>query len=61
LGRDILVVQAARSYGVTVSFWDYAKVGVPLTALSDRRRLAAGVWMIWNVNFVFRTILRNDS
>jgi Na+/H+ antiporter NhaD/arsenite permease-like protein len=28
---NLIVVQAARSRGVTVGFWDYAKVGVPLT------------------------------
>jgi Na+/H+ antiporter NhaD/arsenite permease-like protein len=31
---NLIVVQIARTHGVTIRFWDYAKVGVPLTALT---------------------------
>jgi Na+/H+ antiporter NhaD/arsenite permease-like protein len=31
---NLIVVQVARAHGVTIRFWDYAKVGVPLTALT---------------------------
>jgi Na+/H+ antiporter NhaD/arsenite permease-like protein len=31
---NLIVAQVARSHGVTISFWDYAKVGVPLTAFT---------------------------
>ena len=42
---NLIVVQAARSRDVTVSFWDYAKVGVPLTALTI---LIGIVWLQTN-------------
>jgi Na+/H+ antiporter NhaD/arsenite permease-like protein len=39
---NLIVVEVARREGVEVSFWDYAKVGVPVTALT----LALGVaWL----------------
>ncbi|HEX5268932.1 MAG TPA: anion transporter [Gemmataceae bacterium] len=42
---NLIVVEAARREGVTVSFWDYCKVGVPLTVLT----LALGVAWLWFV------------
>jgi Na+/H+ antiporter NhaD/arsenite permease-like protein len=39
---NLIVVEGALRRGVTVSFWDYAKVGVPVTLAT----LAAGVWWI---------------
>src|SRR5208282_2320700 len=39
---NLIVVENARREGVTVSFWEYSKVGVPLTVLT----LALGiVWL----------------
>ena len=37
----MIVVERARRE-VQISFWEYAKAGVPLTILS----LAAGVWLL---------------
>jgi Na+/H+ antiporter NhaD/arsenite permease-like protein len=31
---NLIVIQVARSNGVTIRFWDYAKVGIPLTVLT---------------------------
>jgi Na+/H+ antiporter NhaD/arsenite permease-like protein len=31
---NLIVVQVARSHGVSIGFWDYAKVGAPLTLLT---------------------------
>jgi Na+/H+ antiporter NhaD/arsenite permease-like protein len=31
---NLIVVQIARSHGVSIGFWDYAKVGAPLTLLT---------------------------
>ena len=38
---NLIVVQKAR-HAARISFWEYAKVGVPLTILT----IAAGVWML---------------
>ncbi len=39
---NLIVVEQARREGVTISFWDYCKVGLPLTALT----LALGIaWL----------------
>jgi Na+/H+ antiporter NhaD/arsenite permease-like protein len=39
---NLIVVESARREGVAISFWDYARVGIPVTALT----LAAGVgWL----------------
>jgi Na+/H+ antiporter NhaD/arsenite permease-like protein len=39
---NLIVAERARRDGVIVGFWDYAKVGVPLTALT----LAFGIWWL---------------
>jgi Na+/H+ antiporter NhaD/arsenite permease-like protein len=31
---NLIVVQVARAHGVTIRFWDYAKIGAPLTVLT---------------------------
>jgi Na+/H+ antiporter NhaD/arsenite permease-like protein len=31
---NLIVVEGARRRGITVGFWDYARLGIPLTALS---------------------------
>jgi Na+/H+ antiporter NhaD/arsenite permease-like protein len=31
---NLIVAQVARAHGVTIRFWDYAKVGAPLTVLT---------------------------
>jgi Na+/H+ antiporter NhaD/arsenite permease-like protein len=31
---NLIVVEGARREGVAVGFWDYARVGVPVTALT---------------------------
>jgi Na+/H+ antiporter NhaD/arsenite permease-like protein len=31
---NLIVVQIARTHGVSIGFWDYAKVGAPLTLLT---------------------------
>ena len=38
---NLIVVQRARRE-VEISFWEYARAGVPLTI----RTLAAGIWML---------------
>src|SRR5207248_8996385 len=39
---NLIVVEIARREGVPISFWDYARVGIPVTVLT----LAAGVsWL----------------
>ena len=41
---NLIVVQEAAARGVTISFWDYFRVGAPLTIIT----LAIGtVWMMW--------------
>lgn len=41
---NLIVVRQAAARGVTISFWDYFRVGAPLTVLT----LAIGtVWMMW--------------
>ncbi|MBY0522465.1 MAG: anion transporter [Gemmataceae bacterium] len=43
---NLIVVEGARREGITVSFWDYCKVGVPITLVT----LAVGVmWLQWVV------------
>jgi Na+/H+ antiporter NhaD/arsenite permease-like protein len=39
---NLIVVEGALRRGVVVSFWDYAKVGIPLTAAT----LMAGIWWL---------------
>jgi Na+/H+ antiporter NhaD/arsenite permease-like protein len=39
---NLIVVEGARRHGVTIGFWDYAKVGVPLTIVT----LALGIWWL---------------
>jgi Na+/H+ antiporter NhaD/arsenite permease-like protein len=39
---NLIVVEGARRRGVTITFVDYARVGVPLTLLT----LAAGIWWL---------------
>ena len=31
---NLIVVENARREGVSISFWDYAQVGIPVTALT---------------------------
>jgi Na+/H+ antiporter NhaD/arsenite permease-like protein len=38
----LIVVESARRRGVAIGFWDYGKVGVPLTLAT----LAIGVWWL---------------
>jgi Na+/H+ antiporter NhaD/arsenite permease-like protein len=38
---NLIVIERARR-DVEISFWEYAKAGVPLTLVS----LAAGIWML---------------
>jgi Na+/H+ antiporter NhaD/arsenite permease-like protein len=39
---NLIVVEKARREGVTISFWEYCKVGIPLTILT----LALGIaWL----------------
>ena len=41
---NLIVVEQARREGVAISFWDYGKVGIPLTILT----LALGIaWLEW--------------
>jgi len=40
---NLIVVQKAASRGVTISFWDYFKVGAPLTVLT----IAIGTLWLW--------------
>jgi Na+/H+ antiporter NhaD/arsenite permease-like protein len=37
-----LMVEGARRRGYTVTFWEYARVGVPITIVT----LAFGVWWL---------------
>jgi Na+/H+ antiporter NhaD/arsenite permease-like protein len=39
---NLIVVEGARRRGVTVTFLDYARIGVPITALT----LAFGIWWL---------------
>jgi Na+/H+ antiporter NhaD/arsenite permease-like protein len=39
---NLIVVEGARRRGYTVTFWEYAKVGVPITVAT----LAVGVWWL---------------
>ena len=39
---NLIVVEGARRRSVAIGFWDYAKVGIPLTAST----LALGVWWL---------------
>jgi Na+/H+ antiporter NhaD/arsenite permease-like protein len=39
---NLIVVESARRRGVAIGFWDYGKVGVPLTLAT----LAIGVWWL---------------
>jgi Na+/H+ antiporter NhaD/arsenite permease-like protein len=39
---NLIVVQRARRHGVTIGFWDYFKVGAPLTAAT----LLVGIWWL---------------
>lgn len=38
---NLIVVQVARAHGVRVGFWQYARVGVPLTILT------LGIGLLW--------------
>ena len=38
---NLIVVQVARAHGVRVGFWQYARVGVPLTVLT------LGIGLLW--------------
>src|SRR5271154_5696275 len=40
---NLIVVQRAAASGVTISFWDYFRVGAPLTIIT----LAIGTWWLW--------------
>ena len=31
---NLIVVEGARRRGITISFWDHARLGLPLTAIS---------------------------
>jgi Na+/H+ antiporter NhaD/arsenite permease-like protein len=39
---NLIVVEGARRRGVTIGFWDYAKVGIPITIAT----LAVGIWWL---------------
>ena len=39
---NLIVVQRARRYGVTIGFWEYFKVGAPLTIVT----ILIGVWWL---------------
>jgi Na+/H+ antiporter NhaD/arsenite permease-like protein len=39
---NLIVVEGARRRGVTIRFWDYARVGIPLSCLT----LALGAWWL---------------
>ena len=39
---NLIVVQRARRYGVTIGFWEYFKVGAPLTVIT----ILIGVWWL---------------
>jgi Na+/H+ antiporter NhaD/arsenite permease-like protein len=41
---NLIVVENARRQGVEISFWEYCKVGIPLTILT----LGVGIaWLAW--------------
>jgi len=44
---NLIVVESARREGVNVSFWEYCKVGIPLTILT----LALGIAWLQFVHF----------
>jgi Na+/H+ antiporter NhaD/arsenite permease-like protein len=39
---NLIVVESARRHGVVVKFWEYARVGIPVTLLT----IAFGVWWV---------------
>ena len=39
---NLIVVEGARRRGVTIGFWDYAAVGIPVTLST----LAVGIWWL---------------
>jgi Na+/H+ antiporter NhaD/arsenite permease-like protein len=39
---NLIVVEGAKRRGIVIGFWDYAKVGIPLTLAT----LAAGIWWL---------------
>jgi len=44
---NLIVVESARRDGVTISFWEYCKVGIPLTVLT----LALGIAWLQYVHY----------
>jgi hypothetical protein len=42
IGRQLIVAQRARAHGVTIGFWEYFKVGAPLTVLT----ILFGAWWL---------------
>ena len=40
---NLIVVQRAAALGVKIGFWDYFRVGAPLTLVT----LAIGTWWLW--------------
>jgi len=43
---NLIVVERARREGVTISFWDYMKIGLPLTTLT------LGLGIVW-LKFIY--------
>jgi Na+/H+ antiporter NhaD/arsenite permease-like protein len=43
---NLIVIEGARRRGVTVSFTEYARVGVPLTVITI---LFGMLWLTWRV------------
>jgi Na+/H+ antiporter NhaD/arsenite permease-like protein len=41
---NLIVLQGAKRQGITISFWDYTRVGLPVTLAT----LAFGVWWVGN-------------
>ena len=39
---NLIVVERARALGITIGFWDYFRIGAPLTLLT----LAVGIWWL---------------
>ncbi len=39
---NLIVVEGARRHGYEIGFWDYARIGVPITAIT----MAFGIWWI---------------
>jgi len=39
---NLIVAQRARAHGVVIGFWEYFKVGAPLTALT----ILFGIWWL---------------